>query len=266
MSRNVTLELTALGAIVVVVTSMGTPLYPASQKKPASKSPTTKSHVMKLPPFEQAKVEGAIVKMLWSLALNYKQDSSSAKTSEDVKTDLASDDFFREHQLLLPYRSRLSSIATRLGIFGESITYFLYGEKGTFPFDVVDYKGSKCFVAIIATSDVYNTLRLSSAKLRAAKVASSHALPALRALASELSGTDITTVAVFVTFGTKDFLDESALATQPESVAVLSRLSDARAFEQGDMSDTEFIRKATVLISDRNASSLDYTKTELHLE
>ncbi len=230
----------------------------------AARSDKTKK-AEKLPPFDQAKLEGSMAKMTWSLALQYQNAEYAPKDADALKSDLAKDETFSAHPLLAPYRERLPRLATQLGIFGDSITYFLYGEKGGFPFDIVDYKGTKCFVALITTGDVINTLRLSTARQRAVKMASSHALPAIRAVADALEGTDVRTVALFVTFGTKDFSDDSVLATKAETLGVISSAADARAFHNGDLSDTEFLRKATVLISDRDAS-LEFTKTELQLQ
>ncbi|HEY2322863.1 MAG TPA: hypothetical protein VGJ82_08365, partial [Thermoanaerobaculia bacterium] len=240
----------------------------ASPKKEQTHAPRSSSKsgkTDKLPPFDQAKLEGSMAKLTWSLALQYRNAEYAPKDADALKADLTKDETFSVHPLLAPYRERLQRLATQLGIFGDSITYFLYGEKGDFPFDIVDYKGSKCFVALIATGDVINTLRLATPRQRAVKMASSHALPAIRAVADELEGTDVKTVAVFVTFGTKDFTDDSVLATKAETLGLVSSAADARAFHNGDISDSEFLRKATVLISDRD-TSLEFTKTELQMQ
>lgn len=122
-----------------------------------------------------------------------------------------------------------------------------------------------CSGCVSPTDSVLNTLRLSSAKQRAAKLASTHGLPALREMAKALKETDIKAVAVFLVYGTKDFSDDNALPTKAEVLGVVTAKESALAFAEGDITDQELLGKSTVLISERDAI-FDFTKVELKLE
>jgi hypothetical protein len=229
-------------------------------------SPTPTPSLDSLDDFEVAKSDSArFSKTIWSLTLNYHQPEYPAKTALDLSADLDKPEILDEHKELRPYQRELKTITLRMGVLGGSLTYFLYGkDRWVFPLRLVRYKQTKCLVAYVASDTVYNTLRLNSAKQRAAKAASSNALPILRELARTLKDTDINTVAVFVTYGTKDFLEKSVGATKAEILAILSSKSDAQAFADGEQSDTDFLKKALVLISDRDAN--DFTRVELQLD
>lgn len=246
---------------------------PSSQQKPAAAKPAAakpaqpKSDPLAgLDDFERVKFEGGVSKTAWSLAIEHHHADYPAKTAKELAADVEADDFYEGNDELRPYRELLSSTATRLGLLGDSLTYFLYGGKHTrAPFKVARYKNQKCFVAFASTDTVYNTLRLSSAKQRASKLASTHGFPALRDLAKSLEETDIDALAVFITYGTKDFLDKSVLATKPEVLALVAAKQDVLAFAAGELTDSELAAKTTALVSEREAT-FDFTKINLVLE
>lgn len=216
--------------------------------------------------FDVVKFYGGMSKTSWSLAIEHRHADYPAKTAKELAADVEVDDFYGDRDELQPYKSAMAVIATRLGFLGDSLTYFLYGGKHTrVPFTVARYKDQKCFVAFIATDTIYNTLRLSSAKQRASKLATTHGLPALRDLAKSLRDADVTALAVFITYGTKDFLDKGALATKPEVLALVASKEDVLAFADGELTDSELVARAATLVSEREAT-FDFTKVNLNLE
>ena len=84
-------------------------------------------------------------------------------------------------------------------------------------------------------------------------------------MGTELADTDIASLAVFITFGTKNFLDDSALATKPEVVGLIASKADTRVFASGGIRDSDFVRRSVVLVSDRDVTS-DLVRVDLQLE
>jgi hypothetical protein len=81
-------------------------------------------------------------------------------------------------------------------------------------------------------------------------------------LAKTFRDTDIETLAIFVTYGTKDFLSRSSLSTKAEVLGIVTSKSDLQAFADNDISDKDVLKKALVLVSDRDAI-FDFIKVEL---
>ncbi len=218
-------------------------------------------------PLESVKLQAGDQKARWVLAIEYKKGGSHR--ADELNAYLEGDIPAPRAALLAPYKDRLGRMATMLGFLGETQTHFLYGPVAgnadpagnDLPFDVLAHKGSTYLVAHVAVDTVYNTLRLSP-KQRAAKVATGIALPALRAMHKAL-GANPDGVAVFVTYGSRDFSDESS--TQGECVGILAARSDVKSFVDGDLSDVALAAKSQVLISDRSAM-FDFVKVELPLE
>jgi len=227
---------------------------------------TRRPDIGALEDFDRAKFDGGFSKTRWSLSIEHQNPSYPAKTSRDLAADLAMPEVMARYPLLVPYKDELGHLTIRLGVLGGTLTYFLYGGKDlSFPYRVVRFKNTKCFVAYLATDTVYNTIALPSSKRRAARAAASRGLPAILEIAKVLDKADIQTVATFVTYGTKDSLDKSVLATKAEVLGIVVSKAHALAFADGDLSDTELIRQALVLVSDRDAT-YDFVKVELQLE
>lgn len=255
----------AIAAMSVLISAQATQKASAQPKKRAgtSGSSGTTSGVAKLPAFTEAKLEARKAQLLWSLAIQFQKSEYPAKSSLEFRDDLAVEGAAANYPNLRPYWPRLAGLVAGLGIFDDSITYFVYGgESATFPFLIVNHEGSKCFVAYLASSSVYNTLRMPSAKQRAAQVMTTHVLPALRNLLRDFEDSDIGAFGVFVTYGSKDFGDESS--TEPETLGVIAAKRDLRAYQRADISDDELLKRATVLLSDRH--STEFAKVSLHLQ
>jgi hypothetical protein len=228
-------------------------------------SDKTLASLASLEDFDWAKFLGGTSKTRWELTFHHQDKKYPAKTARDLSADLAKPDSFNDRKELRPYQSQLNSLPNRISLLGDSLTYFLYGTDDSLPFRLVRFKDTKCFIAYVASSNVYNTIRLSSVNQRAARAASSYALPTLRELAETFHDTDIETLAVFVTYGTKDFLSRSALATKAEVLGMVISKRDLQAFADNELSDKDVVKKALVLVSNRDAT-FDFIKVELQLD
>lgn len=215
--------------------------------------------------FDSAKFFGGASKTHWELAFVHQNAEYPAKTARELSADLAKPNSFNGRQDLRAYQNQLNNVPSRISLLGGSLTYFLYGTVDPLPFRLVRFKDAKCFIAYVSSSNVYNTVRFSSINQRAARAASSYALPTLRELAEIFRDTDIETLAIFVTYGTKDFLSRSALATRAEVLGMVVSKRDLQAFADNDLSDKEVLKRSLILVSDRDAS-LDFIKVELELD
>jgi hypothetical protein len=215
--------------------------------------------------FDSAKFFGGASKTHWELTFHHQHVEYPAKTARHLSADLAKPNSFKGREELRAYQSHLNGLTDRIGLLGGSLTYFLYGTDDPLPFRLVRFKDTKCFVAYVSSSNLYNTVRLSTVNQRAARAASSYALPTLRELAKTFHDTDIETLAIFVTYGTKDFLSRSALATKAEVLGIVLSKRDVQAFANNELSDKEVVKKAVVLVSDRD-ESFDFIKVELELD
>ena len=215
--------------------------------------------------FESAKFFGGASKTRWELTFNYQDVKYPAKTARDLSADLAKPNSFNDRKELRAYQNQLNDLPDRISLLGGSLTYFLYGTDDPLPFRLVRFKDTKCFIAYVSSSNVYNTIRLSSVNQRAARAASSYALPTLRELAKTFHDTDIQTLAIFVTYGTKDFLSRSALATKAEVLGIVISKRELQAFANNELSDKEVVKKALVLVSGRDMI-FDFIKVELELD
>lgn len=242
----------------------------ANDGSPSGAAPKTGSDknlasVDLLEDFDSAKFFGGTSKTHWALTFHHQDVRYPAKTARELSADLAKPDSYNGRKELRAYQSQLNNLPDRISLLGGTLTYFLYGEANPLPFRLVRFKGTKCFIAYVASSNVYNTNRLGSVNQRAARAASSYALPTLRALAEAFQDTDIDTLALFVTYGTKDFLSRSALATKAEVLGVVISKRDLQAFADNELSDKDVLKKALVLVSDRDAI-FDFIKVELELD
>lgn len=242
-----------------------TPVESSSRAALKTATDKTSTSLASLEDFDWAKFLGGSSKTRWELTFHHQDKKYPEKTARDLSADLAQPHAFDGSKELRAYQTELNDIPNRISLLGDSLTYFLYGTDDPLPFRLVRFKDTKCFVAYVSSSNVLNTIRLSSVNQRAALAASSYALPTLRELAKAFHDTDIETLAVFVTYGTKDFLSRSALSTKAEVLGMVVSKSDLQAFADNEISDKDVLKKALVLVSDRDAA-FDFIKVELSNE
>lgn len=213
---------------------------------------------------ERAAIDAGLTKLAWEGGIAHSVELYKPKTAKEAAADFADPATIAGRPLLAPYQKQLATLATLLGGLGPR-TYFFYGKvRPLFPFAVATFNGQKCLVAYVATGDVHDAAKLGSTKQRAARVAASHALPALRGMAGALEGTDLRAVAVFVTYGVKDPLRPSDFSTVGETVGIAVPIAEAKALAEGRITNAELLKKATVLLSDFDA--LPFTQVQLQVE
>jgi hypothetical protein len=162
---------------------------------------------------------------------------------------------------LTPYGKRFGRLASDVALIGHSIATFLPQTVCPF-FDIVLYREGKCVLVIVGSDDVYNTLR-ATPRERAAKIFSSIAARSIGAAADRFAGSDVKYVAVFVTYGARDFAEEGA-TSEPETMAVISPITTALAFKNGEKSDNELLKKSSILLSETGARGFSRVELILH--
>jgi hypothetical protein len=203
--------------------------------------------------FEQSRREAAHTKTFWNLSIGSQNEAYPPRTAVDVAKFLASDDAFAISPALRKYADRVRRVVPLLGVLGDKTIYFPYVEPGI-PFDLASYEEQRCFVARTMVDTVYNTLRLQ-AKDRAAQALANFGFPALQRIVGIFSDSDIARFAFFVTFGSKNALDNGVFATEPEVVGIVATAADVRQFSAGAITDSELLRRSAVFFSSRDAGS-----------
>jgi hypothetical protein len=114
---------------------------------------------------------------------------------------------------------------------------------------------ARCLIVpTLAVPTVYNTLRTEDRE-RATKVATSIAIPALRALASidGLQSSGVTCVGVGVSYASKNFASKLGLDSMPktEYVGVVASIADLQLFAAGELAEEELLGRSDVFLQDR---------------
>jgi hypothetical protein len=143
------------------------------------------------------------------------------------------------------------------------------GDKGESPIIILrDTEGGDVLqLGPIASDTVYNILR-STARQRAAKVASSILLPALRRLAEAVATEPQIgvppRVAVAVIYGTRNSADsDSLMDLKPEAITVIVPLSTAVGFSKSSITEDDLLEKADVFVMDRDTPDLKKIRLQL---
>lgn len=76
--------------------------------------------------------------------------------------------------------------------------------------------------------------------------------------------TDIEAVAVFVAYGTKNFLSEDSLSVKGEVTGAVISIKDGREFGDATITDQELVDRSMILFSEREIPSV--TRIKLNLE
>lgn len=129
---------------------------------------------------------------------------------------------------------------------------------------IVGQRGTETCVVLstFMSTKVYNTIQLT-ARARASTVFHDNAMPILRAMGRADGVEGVTCIGVSISYGSKNFLDRSVMATKGETLVVLAPLAVARQFAGGDLTEDDLLAKADVYLADRDAT--DLTKVKLAL-
>jgi hypothetical protein len=142
---------------------------------------------------------------------------------------------------------------------------FIYSETGA-PIRVLGEGaiGSTVVVGPLASTVVFNTLRVSTNRERAAKITASDAIPRLRDVVSALrdGGEIITNVAVVIAYGSKNALDQSELA-RAEVLLMSAPATAVSALVNGTITEEELVEKSEFYLSDRESFALRKIKVVL---
>ena len=156
-------------------------------------------------------------------------------------------------------------VPTNMKFLGDSYCTFLGVKNIEVPIKISNYNvTSKLFlIKGIASTDIYNTLRLTS-RQRASKIITSRIIPSLKSLKPILNK-EFDYVGMGVVFGSKDFSDKSALALKEDYVFFIAPKSKIIDFNNNKITEDELIQSADVYISDREMS-FDVKKVKIALE
>jgi hypothetical protein len=213
------------------------------------------------PTMDQAKVVyGHSVKVIWTSVVALGDDEHKPLMPDEAVSEYRDGTQSKIRPYLAPYAKRFGRLAADIALIGNSLATFL--PQTVCPiFDIVMYRDRKCAFVNIGSDNVYNTIH-ATARERAAKIFSSIAARSAGAAAGRFADSDVKYVAVFVTYGARDFAEDSA-TSEPETMAVIAPIASALAFKNGEISDSELLRKSAILISETGARS--FSRVELSL-
>ena len=248
-----------------------------AQKKAISKvtlKPVQKKQVEILPEINDfdrvLKIAVMSDKTLWSLGVNYKTEKYLPIKSENVKTLIDSfivtpksnecDKFY-----IKKYKKEIDTLFTNMRFLGDDYCMFLGATNTELPIKISNYNvTSKLFlIKGIATTDIYNTLRLTS-RQRASKIITTRIIPSLKSLKPILNK-QFDYIGLGVVFGSKNFSDKSALALKEDYVFFIAPKTKIIDFNNNKITEDELIQSADVYISDREMS-FDVKKVKIALE
>ena len=259
--------------IIAIVISNSIVAQKKTVAKPAVK-PVQKTQVEILPEINDfdrvLKIAVMSDKTTWSLGVNYKKENYIPIKSEEVKIFIDSfivapksnecDKFY-----IKKYKKEIDTLFTNMKFLGDSYCTFLSVKNVEVPIKISNYNvSSKLFlIKGIASTDIYNTLRLTS-RQRASKIITSRIIPSLKSLKPILNK-EFDYVGMGVVFGSKDFSDKSALALKEDYVFFIAPKSKIIDFNNNKITEDELIQSADVYISDREMS-FDVKKVKITLE
>lgn len=194
----------------------------------------------------------------WELLL---MGIGSAKKSDDVLNDLSSwlqhkpeeekKGQIAEYELVLKYQNDLRKLFSPFGLIGSNRGLFLYGNK-EIPIRFADINGKICLlITRVAIDKVYNTLRTTS-KSRAAKVLTSSILPTLNKFYDSFKNTDVAYYSMIISYGSKNFLDESIAKLKAEALCLVVSKDNCRKFVSGKITENNLLDRSLIFIIDRD--------------
>ena len=81
-------------------------------------------------------------------------------------------------------------------------------------------------------------------------------LPRIRYLHQALGSTDLASYGMIVYYGSKNFIDEFAsLTLRAEALCLIASKGNCQRFVRGEITETDFLNKSHIFISDRNMVS-----------
>ena len=201
--------------------------------------------------------------------LSYDEGYGKRLNFNDVKsTDIDSFIFHNkpiDKSYLLKYRKNIDTVFTNLKFIGTHIGEFCYDSRG--PAMVCTYHDSlKVFlITDIAVETVYNTLVLTS-RQRAAMIITKYISTSIKSLKPMLNK-EFGYVGIGISYGSKDFSDESNRSIKAEYVVLLIPNNKASQFINGNITEDELIDKSDVYLSDRDMNGMgDIKKIKIVLE
>ncbi len=166
-----------------------------------------------------------------------------------------------EYDLTLKYRDKIIQLLNNFGTIGSELGLFLCDKKDI-PIRFASFNNDVCLlITKIASGTTYNTLR-TTPKSRVAKVLTSHILPSIRYFYNSFKDSEISYYSMIIVFGSKDFTNE--LSLKAEAISIVVSKNNCRQFINAEISDTEFIDKSEIFVSDRDM--LTFKKVKVILE
>lgn len=173
----------------------------------------------------------------------------------------------KEFNLIKKYRSNLDSIFQRFGLLGsDQLGEFLFDKDISVPVQFGLYSDSALSLIISGAyiDNVYNTLKLTS-KQRATKVLTTYILSSLKSYAKSFNDNEIKYFGMTCIYGSKDFSDESPLATKAEFLAFIAPVSLIRKYVSGDLTEDELVNTSDIYVCDRDMVT-DIKKIKIIIE
>lgn len=202
-------------------------------------------------------------KHIWYLYVVGKKQEHAPTKAEDVPADiekyLLSNSSGFGYDLIKKYKVNIDTTFQRLKLLGtDQLGNFFYDhdQRASYPHPVhfLNYGVDMAISLIISgvfIDKVYNTLKLTS-RQRATKVVTTYLLPALKHCAENFNGSEIKYFGITAVYGSKDALNESALATEAEYVALIVPASLIKKFASGEITEDELLKAADIYVSDRD--------------
>lgn len=204
-------------------------------------------------------------KTLWVLAFEYKNNEYMPKSPKWVEEALLDKEYAGKlDKNIAPYKTELGTAMNWLKSLGGDTPYFMLKDADA-PFRMVNFNGKKAMVMhSLGVSTVYNSFKLST-KERAANVFAKNIIPAVKTFSRAMKDTKIDTYGIFITYGSKDFVNEKEDVAKGEVVGIIASRDACRQLYNAEISDQEFADKVAVLISDRD-DEFSFARVKLTLK
>lgn len=181
-----------------------------------------------------------------------------------AKTDSSLAGYAPELKLITKYEMQLARMYDGMNLIGDRLGEF-YVSKSSPPirFCMNNDTAMTLLLPCIHIGATFNTLQLTS-RQRATEVVTKYLLSCLSDVTGGFSDTEVKYVALSATYGSKDFLDESLLALQPEMVCIVVPMNRAKTFVDGTITEDELVTAMDVYVSDRDM--VDAKKIKIVIE
>jgi hypothetical protein len=216
-------------------------------------------------------------KTAWNVAVHYRDAEYPLKSNKDVKTAVEQwarspqqidkrKGYLAEHELMVQELARLRVLLDAMSLIGRDLGQVLYADTVLLPVRFARRDTTTTLIITgIASESVYNTLQTTS-KSRAAVVIQSMIIPTLRYFVEAFHGSGVGRYGMCVTYGSKDFLDQTSYRSlEPETVAFVTPATAAARFVGGQITEDELLDASDVYLSDRDLK-MDFKKVKLVFE